>query len=196
VRFVAALAAVAVLAAGCAAPVTRVTLLPQADGSASAVKVTSREGTTMVSRPFDSAEVRSGKSRLQTFDARTVQHRYDRLLSVQPPPPERFTLYFESASSTHLTPRSYAMLLQVMRRVALRPGGEIIITGHTDSVGSTAANDALSLQRANLLRNMVIRRGFDPVRVHANGRGKREPVIQTADEVDEPGNRRVEVVIR
>ncbi|MDR1967335.1 MAG: OmpA family protein [Burkholderiaceae bacterium] len=188
------MAAAAALAVGCA-PVTRVTLLPQADGSASSVIVTSKKGITRVSRPFDSAEIGPGKPKIQSLDARTVQQRYNRLLSVRPPPPERFTLYFESASSTHLTQKSHAVLIQIMQRLAYHPGGEIFITGDTDRA-STADNDAPSLQRANIVRDMVIRHGIDPVRVHARGRGEHELAIQATDQVDEPGNRHVEVVVR
>ena len=70
------------------------------------------------------------------------------------------------------------------------------IIGHTDRVGSVESNDTLSLQRAQAVRQLVIDRGFDPNRVEAVGRGEREPVVQTADEVEEPKNRRAEIVVR
>ncbi|HPR43628.1 MAG TPA: OmpA family protein, partial [Ottowia sp.] len=53
-----------------------------------------------------------------------------------------------------------------------------------------------SLKRAQAVRQLVIDRGFDADRVVAAGRGEREPVVPTADEVDEPKNRRVEIEVR
>ena len=89
-----------------------------------------------------------------------------------------------------------AALADVLARATERPGGEVIIIGHTDRVGSVESNDTLSLQRAQAVRQLVIDRGFDPNRVEAVGRGEREPAVQTADEVEEPKNRRAEIVVR
>jgi outer membrane protein OmpA-like peptidoglycan-associated protein len=196
VKFVLALTFATILTAGCA-PATRITLLPQPDGKPSAVIVTPRHGSsTVVSHPFESAEVRAGTAAIKPLNAQTVRQRYSRLLSVQPPPPERFTLYFISGTSD-LTRESEVLLTEAVRRVAHRSGGEIFITGHTDRVGSLTFNDTLSLRRANAVRNMIIKRGgIDPVRVHANGRGKRDPVSLTTDESGESKNRRVEIVVR
>ena len=76
-----------------------------------------------------------------------------------------------------------------------RPGGEIVVTGHTDRQGTVEANDQLSLQRALALRALFIERGFPPERIEAVGRGEREPLVPTADEVPEPRNRRAELLV-
>ncbi len=68
--------------------------------------------------------------------------------------------------------------------------------GHTDRVGTLEANDALSLRRAEAVRALIIERGFEAARVRAVGRGERQPLVATDDEVDEPRNRRVEIVVR
>ena len=127
--------------------------------------------------------------------AERVQARYRELLAVQPPGARPFLLYFESGG-TQFTPESQAALDAVLEQARQRPGGEIVVIGHTDRVGTTEANDALSLQRAQAVRQLVIGRGFDGARVDAVGRGEREPVVPTADEVDEPKNRRAEIVVR
>ena len=72
----------------------------------------------------------------------------------------------------------------------------MVCIGHTDRVGTVESNDALSLQRAQAVRQLVIGRGFDAARVDAVGRGEREPVVPTADEVDGPKTRRAEIVVR
>ena len=178
------------------APATRVVLLPQEGVPTAAVEVQSQSTHVVLAKPYQVAEVRErGEVEQKQTDARDVQKRYGQLLSVQPAAEQRFTLLFMPGGA-QLTPESSAALADVLARATERPGGEVIIIGHTDRVGSVESNDTLSLQRAQAVRQLVIDRGFDPNRVEAVGRGEREPVVQTADEVEEPKNRRAEIVVR
>ena len=77
------LALAAALAAGCA-PATRVVLLPQDGGRTGAVEVKSDAGEAVLSRPYQSAEVRTRAVDVAQLDAEAVQKRYGQLLSVQP----------------------------------------------------------------------------------------------------------------
>ena len=54
----------------------------------------------------------------------------------------------------------------------------IVVTGHTDRLGSTAYNDALSLARAQTVRHLLVQNGVDAARVRAEGKGERQPVSQ------------------
>lgn len=191
-----ALLAPLVLAVSACAPATRVVLLPQEGVPTAAVEVQSRQGQVTLAQPYAVAEVApSGSVATAQTDAQQVEKRYGQLLSVQPAAEQRFTLLFMPGGA-QLTPESSAALADVLARATERPGGEVIIIGHTDRVGSVESNDTLSLQRAQAVRQLVIDRGFDPNRVEAVGRGEREPVVQTADEVEEPKNRRAEIVVR
>ncbi|MFD1893508.1 OmpA family protein [Ottowia beijingensis] len=191
-----ALLAPALLALAACAPATRVVLLPQEGVPTAAVTVQARQGQVVLAQPYAVAEVASsGSVDTAQTDAQQVEKRYGQLLSVQPAAEQRFTLLFMPGGA-QLTPESSAELADVLARATERPGGEVIIIGHTDRVGSVESNDTLSLQRAQAVRQLVIDRGFDPNRVEAVGRGEREPVVQTADEVEEPKNRRAEIVVR
>ena len=191
-----ALLAPLVLAVSACAPATRVVLLPQEGVPTAAVTVQARQGQVVLAQPYAVAEVASsGSVDTAQTDAQQVEKRYGQLLSVQPAAEQRFTLLFMPGGA-QLTPESSAALADVLARATERPGGEVIIIGHTDRVGSVESNDTLSLQRAQAVRQLVIDRGFDPNRVEAVGRGEREPVVQTADEVEEPKNRRAEIVVR
>ena len=191
-----ALLAPALLSLAAYAPATRVVLLPQEGLPTAAVTVQARQGQVVLAQPYAVAEVASsGSVDTAQTDAQQVEKRYGQLLSVQPAAEQRFTLLFMPGGA-QLTPESSAALADVLARATERPGGEVIIIGHTDRVGSVESNDTLSLQRAQAVRQLVIDRGFDPNRVEAVGRGEREPVVQTADEVEEPKNRRAEIVVR
>ena len=177
------------------APVSRVILLPQANGLPSAVEVKSDAGTQLLSQPYQTADVsRHGQVQLGASSAADMQARYGQLLSL-PPAEQHFVLYFESGS-TALTPESQAQLGDVLARALAQPGGEMIVMGHTDRVGTLQANDALSLQRASFIRDQLIAKGFAPERIDAVGRGERAPLVPTDDEVAEPRNRRIEIIVR
>jgi outer membrane protein OmpA-like peptidoglycan-associated protein len=85
---------------------------------------------------------------------------------------------------------------QAMAAALARSGGELVITGHTDTVGTGPQNDDLSRRRAQQVRQMFIERQFPAARIEAVGRGERELAVPTADETDEPINRRVVIEVR
>ena len=95
-----------------------------------------------------------------------------------------------------LTPESATALDQVVVATRARSGGEIVIIGHTDRQGAADANDVLSLERANAIRDLLVGKGVRPELIEPVGRGEREPVVPTDDDVPEPRNRRAEIVVR
>lgn len=184
------------LLAACA-PTTRVTLLPQADGRPSAVEVSTREGGTQrIDQPYQVAEVsRRGRIDTDTTTAEAVRQQHPQLLALQPPAPERYVLEFEPGTS-QLTADSQTRLDEIINRARARAGGEIVVTGHTDRQGSLEDNDRLSLERARAIRTLLVERGFKAELIEAVGRGEREPLVPTDDEVAEPRNRRAELLVR
>jgi OmpA-OmpF porin, OOP family len=189
--------AVSILGAAVAcAPLSRVTLLPQADGSPSAVIVEGAAGTQRLDQPYAVAEVeRNGAVQRNATSAEAVMAKFGNLLALQPPPAERYVLQFEPGT-TQLTTESLGRLPEILAQARLRPGGELVVVGHTDRVGSPQSNDALSLQRAQAVRALLVVQGFAPELVEAVGRGEREPVVPTEPNVDEPRNRRAEIIVR
>jgi outer membrane protein OmpA-like peptidoglycan-associated protein len=59
-----------------------------------------------------------------------------------------------------------------------------------------AANDQLSLRRAQALRDRLLAAGADAARIRTAGRGEREPAVPTDDGVAEPRNHRIEITLR
>jgi outer membrane protein OmpA-like peptidoglycan-associated protein len=85
---------------------------------------------------------------------------------------------------------------KVFAEVARRKVAEIAVIVHTDTMGTLEFNDSLSLKRAARVRNDFTGRGIPTDSISIAGRGEREPVVATADEVSEPRNRRVEISVR
>jgi outer membrane protein OmpA-like peptidoglycan-associated protein len=69
------------------------------------------------------------------------------------------------------------------------------ITGHTDSTGSDAVNDPLSVNRAASTRNYLTGRGVNSQRIAIDGRGSREPIADNSTEAGRAKNRRVEIYV-
>ena len=75
------------------------------------------------------------------------------------------------------------------------PGTDVLIVGHTDSVGTDAYNNALSTRRAAAAAAYLVSRGVTPTRLRSTGRGETEPVAPNDSEAGRQKNRRVEVAI-
>ena len=71
-----------------------------------------------------------------------------------------------------------------------------MVIGHTDRVGSADSNDALSKNRAEAMREVLIETGVAAEMIEAVGRGERDPLVPTEDNVAEAKNRRVEINLR
>jgi len=196
-RAIAIAASVAVLAA-CATPPRHdlVVLLPQAGGQTGAVVVREGRQETVLNAPYAAARSsEEGGMRAAPSGPEEVGKVFGAALSAQPARPVSLTLYFTEGATT-LSPESKAVVDRMFAEIANRPAAEITVIGHTDSVGSDAYNDKLSLERAELMRQKLIELGVPAQNITAAGRGKRDLIVPTAENVSEPRNRRVEISVR
>lgn len=185
-----------VLACSACSPLSdRIVLLPGPDGRSGGLTVATPTGETLLATPYGAVDVAGGTATQQTVKPERVREVYGRLLAMQPPRPQIYVVYFESASDS-LTPASRDILAAVREALKTFPAGEVVVIGHTDRVGSFDANDRLSLQRAGVVRASLINAGVPKESIAASGRGEREPAVMTDDGVPEPRNRRVEIKLR
>jgi OmpA-OmpF porin, OOP family len=177
-------------------PATKVVLLPQANASASAVVVKNTQYEQILDTPYQRVTVKEGKPFVVDFvTAPDVQKKYPQLYEAMPKRPNKYVLTF-MPGGTALTADSLEQLPKIIEDAENRSGADMVVTGHTDSTGALLANDTLSLKRAKVVTQLLIDKGAVSDRIEAVGRGKRELLVPTADEVDEPQNRRVEIVVR
>lgn len=78
----------------------------------------------------------------------------------------------------------------------LDPKMQVRVVGHTDSTGSDAINNPLSIDRAESVRDYLVGRGVAAPRIQVEGRGSREPVADNASDAGRAQNRRVEIFLR
>lgn len=72
----------------------------------------------------------------------------------------------------------------------------IHVVGHTDTSGSSESNQTLSVNRAASVGSSLSQNGVPSTRIREEGRGEREPIVRTADNVREARNRRVDIVLK
>jgi len=171
-------------------------LLPAQEGKTGALAVTEGGVTRILDAPYAAARVGDdGRLDVGVATEDEVKRVFDGALSALPPRPVSFTLYFLEGRD-ELTPESRSAVSQIVAEIARHPAPEIALIGHTDRVGGVAFNDRLSLQRAERMRDELVKLGVRADRITVAGRGEREPLVQTDDEVAEPRNRRVEITVR
>ena len=192
-------AVVAALVLGGCAPAPSqdlVVLLPDKDGKVGTLVVQNQKGSAVLNTAYATARTApDGGVTRGTASQSEIKEVFGGALSAQPPRPISFTLYFESGSD-EITAQSKQEVKRILAEMARREAPDITVIGHTDRVGSDPSNDALSLQRAGRVKSMLVGMGIPAERILIAGRGRREPLIPTADGVIEPRNRRVEISVR
>ena len=114
-----------------------------------------------------------------------------------PPPPQvrNFLVFFDFDRST-LTPRAMDIVKEAATVAKSGQNARVTCTGHTDTAGPANYNMALSLRRANTVKNALVSQGVAATAISVVGRGEEAVLVKTGDSVREPQNRRVEIVIQ
>ena len=106
-----------------------------------------------------------------------------------------FMVFFDWDRSD-LSQQALTTIRQAAGSYKTKGSARITATGHTDKSGPDDYNMALSLRRANTVKDALVREGVPATAISVTGRGESQPLVQTADGVREPQNRRVEIVIQ
>ena len=132
----------------------------------------------------------------------TLAYKFGGAPAAAPPPPppatgpgKAYMVFFDFDRST-ITATAATTIKQAAADAKAGQKTRIGVTGHADRSGSDAYNMALSLRRANAVKDQLVREGIPAANITVVGRGESQPLVQTADGVREPQNRRVEIVLQ
>jgi len=108
--------------------------------------------------------------------------------------PGQFLVYFDTDEAS-LTPDGTRVVAEAAQLYQETGAARIVVTGHTDTVGAADHNLQLSLRRAGVVADELMRQGVPSTDITTFGRGEEDLLVSTADGVSEPRNRRVEIMV-
>jgi OOP family OmpA-OmpF porin len=129
-----------------------------------------------------------------------VEELADQPFDVDPSEPmkienAKYIVFFDWDAHS-LTAGANAILDAAAEEAKERSLVSIDLVGHTDTSGSRDYNQKLSMKRANIVRDGMVRRGVDANLLSVNHRGESELLVDTPDDVREPANRRTEITFQ
>jgi len=168
-----------------------VVLLPDDDGSLGQVVVTTPTQTMLLDQKSQGTFIGGTRQDTFTLTDAELQKDFGAALAASPQKPTIYLLYFEAGQPT-LTDASQAEMPKIRSDLAQRPGADLSVIGHSDTLGDAKANYALGLTRAQLVVDLL--GSTEPVSMASHG--EKNLLVKTPDDTDEPRNRRVEVIVR
>ena len=111
-----------------------------------------------------------------------------------PPVPQKFLVFFDFDRSA-LRPDAQKIVMEASDYAKKNGKVRITATGHADTSGTPAYNLALSERRAKAVKAQLIKLGYKDSEIVVMFKGESEPLVATGDDVKEPQNRRVEIIM-
>ena len=174
----------------------RVILLPDADGNVGELTISNQAGSQTINQAYMSIEAK-GESALDSpkqLNKAEVDSNFTEVLSSIPKSASRYILYFK-LGTTELTDESKILITKISDDAKSREFYDVFIDGHTDTTGSSEKNYHLALERAQVVNKLFGDKFPAPDKVRVTSHGDANLLIKTEDEVEEPRNRRVEILI-
>jgi peptidoglycan-associated lipoprotein len=197
-----------VLAAGCGPkrvaqptrpmPQTVIVLLPDPEsGTTGRAHVSTEFGSADLAAPHAAISVTADghAGPVTTMSDADVKRLFGAAFAALPPAPRHFTLQFRFESNA-LTEESIALVPEILRTVKVLLVPEVVVIGHSDTMGDRAANLALGLKRAISVRDILVKAGLARSTIEATSHGEADLLVKTPDNTPEPRNRRVEITVR
>jgi hypothetical protein len=178
-------------------PITEVYMvMPEEGDKVGTVDVIFKDGKNAVLHGDYSAMTLAGEEQ-KAFVGNEKQMRelFGPAVDALPKAPIAATLYF-LLGKDELTAESRAEAENIYRSFVERQVPEILIVGHTDTVGPAKRNQSLSLKRAEKVRQSLIKLGVPAESIQISGKGERDLLVKTPDNTKEPKNRRVDINVR
>jgi len=177
---------------------TLIALLPDPEsGVTGHARVTNEFGAANLTTQRAATQVKSDgpPGAVNTVNDDEVTRLFGAALAALPPEPKHFTLYFkfESDALTDESGRKVPEILAAVKRLTVP---EVVVVGHTDTLGDPKTNVSLGLKRAMSVKSVLVDAGIAPPLIEVASHGEADLLVKTRDNKAEPRNRRVEISVR
>jgi outer membrane protein OmpA-like peptidoglycan-associated protein len=112
------------------------------------------------------------------------------------PPPMKYWMVFFDTNSAMLNAKAGSTVAEAATVAKSMQNSRVTVTGYTDTDGPPAYNMALSLRRANAVKDALVGNGVAPTAISVSGKGEEGLLVATPDQVKMESNRRVQVVVQ
>jgi OOP family OmpA-OmpF porin len=123
---------------------------------------------------------------------RAVAPEPERPTPAEPRRPKQFIVFF-GFNKANLSAEAQRVVSEAAAAAKQYGSAEILVVGHTDTVGSPSYNMRLSMRRAGAVKAELSNNGIEPGMIETSGKGETELMVQTGDGVKEPQNRRATI---
>ncbi len=182
---------------GCSTKHTTVVLLSDNDNSVGKVELKNEYGTALITRHRESVTMKLNKPPANPVEMseEEINATFSQAIAAKPETPAKFMLHFEQGSDIVIA-EDRKLITEIIEAIKKRQSTDISINGHSDRLGNEEDNERLSLKRANKILQIIVENDIDPSLIKVTSHGEGNPIIPTEDNVAEPLNRRVEVIVR
>ena len=112
------------------------------------------------------------------------------------PPPVKYWMVFFDTNSFKLNDKAASTVAEAATVAKSMQNSRVTVTRYTDTDGPPAYNMALSLRRANAVKDALVGNGVSPAAITVSGKGEEGLLVATPDQVKMESNRRVQVVVQ
>jgi outer membrane protein OmpA-like peptidoglycan-associated protein len=177
---------------------TLIALLPDPEsGVTGHARVTNEFGSANLATARAATQVKSDgpPGAVNAISEEEVTRLFGAALAALPPEPKHFRLYFKFESDA-LTDESNLKVPEILAAVTRLAVPEVVVIGHTDTLGDRKANKALGLKRAMSVKGVLVDAGIAPALIEVASHGEADLLVKTRNNTAEPRNRRVEISVR
>lgn len=105
-------------------------------------------------------------------------------------------LVFFDWDKSNITPAADRVIGDVVNAIGSGTSARVHVIGHTDTSGSPAYNQRLSVRRAEAVKSAMVAKGVPATNITTEGKGENQLLVQTGPNVREPSNRRAQILPR
>ena len=173
-------------------------VLGESDKSHNAVEVSHKEQRLTLDKVGEYVALSESKpmpKEPKKMSQEEIVERFSDAIDAEPAKAESFMLYFTNDGTT-LKSNSQESMPLIVENIKKKSPCIVDIIGHTDTTGSSEKNVAISLKRAEIIRELLLNLKVDGQILNVKGFGEEDLLLATADNINEEKNRNVEIFIK